>query len=97
MREARVASRSANMSIASNQEDEVIAKHALQSRNAGFGKPAIQYVLHVLSFVGHSKARVVICHGVEHVEVVLLSGQPELNKNCADQGVGEPFYIAEFP
>ena len=55
-----VASRSANSSIASHQEDEVVAKHALQYRQLDFGKVASQHVMHVLSLVGHSKARVVI-------------------------------------
>ena len=97
MSEVSVASRSANVSIASHQEDEVIAKHALQCRKIGLGKAASQHVLHVLSFVGHSKARVVIWHGVEHVEVVLLVGQLGMNKNCTEQDAGEPFHIADFP
>ena len=97
MSEVSVASTSANTSIASHQEDKVIATHALQCRKISFGTAAKQPVLHVLSVVGHSKARVVIWHGVEHVEVVLLVGQPGMNKNCTEQDAGEPFHIADFP
>ena len=57
MGELGVASRSANISIASHQEDEVIAKHTLQYRKLDFGKAASQHVLHVLPLVGHSSAR----------------------------------------
>ena len=94
---SHVVSRSASMSIASHQEDEDIAKHDLHCRKVGVGKAASQHVLHVLSCVGHSKARVAIWHGVEHVEVVLLVGQPEINKNRTYPGAGQPFYMAYFP
>ena len=96
MSEVGVASTSANMSIASHQEDEVIAKNALQVRKVVFGKAASQHVLHELSLVGHFKARVVIWHGVEHVGVVLHVGQPEINKNCTDHDAGDSFFIAEL-
>ena len=66
-------------------------------KKVGFGKAPSSHVLHVLSCVWHSKARVVIWHGVAHVEIVFLVGQLETNKKSMDRNAGEPFYIANFP